>query len=70
VSSGKGIVGEGDGELRMGERSGAMVLGGPDEVAGRGGCCAESFRFELDVFGRRVDFRVSAARGQARHFQP
>jgi hypothetical protein len=54
----------------MGESSGVMVLGGPEEVAGRGGCCTESFRFELDVFGRRASFRVSAARGQARRFQP
>jgi len=50
----------------MGESSGVMVLGGPDAAAGRDGCCTESFRFELDVFGRRVDFRVSAGRGQAR----
>ncbi len=50
----------------MGESSGMMVLGGPEEAAGRGGCCTESFGFELDVFGRRASFRVSVARGQAR----
>lgn len=63
---GEGIMGDGDRELRMGETSGAMVLGGPEEAAGRVGCCTESFGFELDVFGRRASFRVSAGRGQAR----
>jgi hypothetical protein len=46
------------------------IGGGPEEVAGRGGCYTEGFGFELDVFGRRVDFRVSAARGRGRRFQP
>jgi len=50
----------------MGESSGMMVLGRPEDVAGWGGCCTESFGFELDVFGRRASFRVSVARGQAR----